>query len=107
VKKLKKLKIWNGRGWGVARYDKNGNHIIDPTGKEYCDHVFVCAHSVVEVVRIVNEVAGYNVINAHEVNVYWHKDCWGNTMNGIEPELGVWTIQHYSDKPKRVYPKEE
>jgi len=100
----KTLKIWNGRGWGRQKYDTNGRHIYDPTGREYCDHAYVCAHSTAEAIRILNEAAGYRVASSHELNTHWTKGCWGNSMEGITPEVGVWTLQHYGDKPKRIYP---
>lgn len=103
---MKKLKIWNGRGWSGGRYDKYGHHIPDPTGKEYCDHVYVCAKSRAHAVRIINEAAGCRVVNDHELKVYWNENCWGTPMEGIcdeeNPEIGVWTQQGYNDKPKRI-----
>lgn len=101
---MKKLKIWNGRGWGTTRYDTNGQRMFDPTGRIWCDHIYVCAHSIAEAVKIVNEAAGYTAVSPHEVNVYWNKNCWGNPMRDITPEVGVWTQQHHCDKPKRVWP---
>jgi len=102
----KTLKIWNGRGWGRPRYDyENDNQRLPTPIEEYCDHAFICAHSKAEAVRIFNEVSrGYITVN--EVNNYWSANCWGNPMKGIEPELGVWGIQNYGDKPVRLYPKE-
>ena len=101
----KTLKIWNGRGWGRPRYDPKDIHQrLHVPYEEYCDHIFVCAHSKAEAVRIVNEVGGY--VSVHEIDVYWSKNCWGKIMKGIEPELGVWGIQNYGDKPVRLYPKE-
>lgn len=102
----KKLKIWNGRGWGGYRYDKDGNKMYDPTGIKHCDHAYVCAHSQAEAVRIINEARGGWGMTVSELRNYW-SDCWGNSMEGIEPELGVWTTQKYNDKPKRIYPIEE
>ena len=102
----RKLKLWNGRGWGRAHYDDDGNK-IPQSYKYWCDHVYVCAHSVAEAIRIVNEAVGWDVITRNEVNVYWSHGCWGNTMDGIEPELGVWGTQGPNQAPVRLYPKEE
>jgi hypothetical protein len=99
---MKKLKIWNGRGWGNQRYDKEHKLIPDPTGKEYCEHFYVCANSVAHAIRLINEVAGRNVANYREANEYWNKGCWGNAMDGVQQEIGVWTTQEYNDKPKRI-----
>lgn len=104
----RKLKIWNGRGWGgQSRYDKDGNHIYDTTGRIWCDHAYVCAHSRAEAVRIINEAIGYWSMSERELKVYWSEGCWGDTMDGITPELGVWTQQSFHHKPQRIYPKEK
>jgi len=102
IMKEKPLKIFNGRGWGGRRYDKDRNHIPDPTGKEYCDHFYVCAKSRTHAIEIVNQAAGRIVASQHEAKVYWHAGCWGDTMKGIAQEIGVWTTQRDSDKPKRI-----
>ena len=100
--KSKKLKVWNGRGWGRSRYNKKGEKIRTPL-EEWCEHIHVCAHSKAEAVRIVNEVSRA-LITVNEINVYW-SNCWGNSMDGIEPEVGVWGQQHLTDKPIRLWPK--
>ena len=101
----KQLKLFNGKGWGHRQYDSKGNQIYDETGIKFCDHAYICAHSVAEAVRIVNEATGKKIMSMYEINVYWNKECWGNSMDGIEPEVGVWTQQFYNDKPKRIWPK--
>lgn len=112
----KTLKIWNGRGWGSRSYDKDGNKVLDETGREYCDHVFVCAHSVAELIKICGEAINsereyfYNPLTRNEINTYWSKNCWGNSMKDVcdedNPEVGVWTQQGHDDTPKRIYPIE-
>jgi len=105
---MKKLKIWNGRGWGHRHYDKEGRIVPDPTGKKYCNHAYVCANSRAHAVRIINEAAGYNVVNDNELKEYWSENCWGRPMDNVcpedNPEIGVWTRQNYNDIPKRIYP---
>ena len=96
------LKIWNGRGWGSRRYDKDRKYIPDPTGKNYCDCFYVCAKSRTHAIRLINEAIGYNYMSQSEAKNYWHEGCWGNAMEGIEKEVGVWTQQDYGDKPKRI-----
>ena len=99
---MKTLKVWNGRGWGNQRRDKDGKIIPDPTGKEYCDHAYVCANSRSHAVRMINEVVGHGAVSDSELKVYWHEGCWGNAMEGIEKEIGIWTIQEHGDKPQRI-----
>ncbi len=80
--KTSKFKIWNGRGFRCRK-----------TGKEY-EHLFVCATSVKHVLKLCKQV-GYDSISTCEVLKYWSKDCWGNPMEGITPEIGVWAnIRH-------------
>lgn len=99
---MKKLKIWNGRGWGGRKYDDKGNFVPDPTGKDRCEHAYVCAYSRAHAVRLINQASSRNAVSDNEIKNYWSK-CWGNPMNGITPEIGVWTTQeHCGDKPKRI-----
>ena len=95
----RQLKCWNGNGWGRSDYDETGSPISTPIEK-YTDHLFVCAHSKAEAVRLVNSVSPHR-INTNEINNYWH-ECWGNQMKDIEPEVGVWAVQSYNDKPIRM-----
>ena len=94
---MKKLKLWNGRDW-----DCRGGHL------------YVAAHSVRDAVDLANEAyrrkkgltdrPDITAVTAHEVKIYWHKDCWGNAMEGITPERGVWrTEQSYGkEKPEKL-----
>ena len=73
----KKLKIWNGRGF--RNYQ---------TRIEY-EHIFVCAKSMAEAVRLCKQ-AGYDNIGTYEIKNYWSKDAWGIPMLDVVPEPGVW-----------------
>jgi hypothetical protein len=100
----KKLKIWNGRGWGRSNYGRDGDKL--PTSfYQFADHIYVCAHSKAEAIRMVND-CGTGHISISEVNNYW-SSCWGTSMKDIEPELGIWATQKGNDKPVKIYPKEE
>ena len=105
---MKDLKIWNGRGWGHRKYDKDGHFIPDPEGIKNCDYAYVCAKSRAHAVRIINEAVGYDAVSDSELKVYWSADCWGDHMKGVcdeeHPEIGVWTSQGYNYTPKRIYP---
>jgi len=79
----KQLKIWNGGDW-----DRRGGHL------------YVAAHSVKDVCDLVNEayrnLKGYKdspdikPFNPSYISKYWSPNCWGNAMDGITPERGVW-----------------
>jgi len=68
---VKKLKVWNAN----ERY----------RGQEVA--VYICAYSLKDAVKLITPICGYT--SAHYARNYW-SPCWGNTMNGIAQERGVW-----------------
>jgi len=82
----KKLRIFNGRGHG--KHDRA--------------HFYIAAHSIKDCARLLMEAGGFNRLPVHEVNVFYAKDCWGNSMSEIVPERGVWVCATYNSKPERV-----
>lgn len=96
---MKQLKLWNGR---------------DP---ECTGHFYVCAHSRAHASRIASEayriIKGLksrtdvgDIVTVNEIKDYWSEGCWGNAMNGITPEIGVWHSKGYPEKPVRIYPEQ-
>jgi hypothetical protein len=74
----KKLKVWNGGDWG----HRGG-------------HIFICAYSWQDAVDLANEackkVQGHGgSFTLGYARTYWHAGCWGNSMDGVTPERGVW-----------------
>ena len=100
----RQLKIWNGGGWGRQRYNKN-NEKIPTSLEDWCESIYVCAHSKAEAVRLINEVHRHT-LTTRDLDNYF-SPCWGNAMDGIEPELGVWGQQHFNSEVVRLYPKEK
>jgi hypothetical protein len=92
----KRLKLWNGRGWDQRR---------PPDGKGV-EHCYVAAYSRADAVRLINQAAGHswNIVSDHEIKVYYNDSCWGNTMDGIEPERGVWVTRTHrpDERPERL-----
>lgn len=88
----RKLKLWNGR------YMQPG----------YQAHVFVAAHSREDVRKLFTEL-GLHRPSISEIAVYWSAGCWGNSMNDVTPERGVWITpsNRYGDKPVRQLPKSQ
>jgi hypothetical protein len=91
AKKVKKIKIWNGRGRG------NG------------EHLFIGAYSKADACRMLDEL--YTPFSKsywkREMTTYFVEGCWGNPMEGITPERGVWLLQNEYTKNKiltRIYP---
>lgn len=94
--KARELKLWNGRCYCVlpgSKWKKNGE-----TG-----HVYVAAYSMADARRVCVE-AGLFDPGATEVSKYWNAGAWGNSMDGITPERGVWLQYGYSGQPVRIQP---
>ncbi len=87
----KKLKIWNGRGHGRT-YGRG--------------HIYVAAYSQKQAAELVSR-ACYgddcpDNISTNEIRNYY-SDCWGNSMNGIEPtEPCVYASKEHFGTPERV-----
>lgn len=81
----RKLKIWNGRFISRPKDGKDS----DLWDKFREVHAYVCAHSRADARRVIEEYCGYDIGDS-EIKVYWSEGCWGNTMEGIEPERGLW-----------------
>lgn len=81
---MKQLKKWNGRGHG----------------KDYISGTFyVAAFSKKQAAELIEKVSG-NYIRIHEITNYY-SDCWGSSMNGIEP---VEPCVYYNDYSKQKTP---
>lgn len=84
MKKEKKIIIMNGR-W----YD-NG-------------HIYIGAYSIADACRICGELTGRPSNHyIREINEYFSKGCWGNSMDGVTPERGAWLSKDGREKPVRV-----
>jgi len=92
---VKKLRLYNGADW-----DHRGGHL------------YIAAYSVKDVVVLAYEaelkVKGHGRrFTEYWFNTYFNKGTWGNRMNGITPERGVWWVrQEYGpgckEKPQRL-----
>lgn len=84
MKKEKKIIIMNGR-WGRGQ------------------HIYIGAYSVADACIICEKLSGSSRCWRSEINNYFSKGCWGNNMNGIEPQRGAWICEDtYRSKPVRV-----
>jgi len=86
---MKKLKLFNGRGHG-QKYQKG--------------HFYVAAYSQKQAAELVGKAAGFNhSIGINEISEYYHKNAWGNSMDGIEPtEPCVYGTEKWGGKPERI-----
>jgi hypothetical protein len=92
---MKTLQIFNGRG---RRYwAKDRSRTIRT------EHVYICAWSKADAVRVMHE-AGFERFTLSELNVYYAKGCWGDAMEGVKHERGVWATPHRRgmEKPYRI-----
>jgi hypothetical protein len=95
MKKKKILKIWNGRGY------------------EERTHLYLAAYSRADAARLLVKVYPHTTVGhwIPELTNYFCEGCWGNTMEGITPERGIWIIRNeYTAEqtaPERIYPKVE
>lgn len=91
LKTTKPLKLYNGR----------------LTYKRVRGHGYIAAYSDADAIRILDQVVGGRG-NRKEITVYWSKGAWGNQMDGVTPERGLWFIDsenRYAEnapKPKRI-----
>ena len=85
----KELKIWNGRPYGVL-----------PPSQWKDSHIFVAAFSIVDARRVCVEVGGSDP-GYSEIKNYWSSGCWGNAMEGIPIERGVW-VQYGRETPIKL-----
>ncbi len=60
---------------------------------------YIAAYSTAEAIRLYEHLT--NTAGASEINKYYHKGAWSNSMNGIEPECPcVYFTKDWQTKPK-------
>jgi hypothetical protein len=89
-----KLKIWNGRGWDSAWLGRERRL----TGVE---HWYGCAESKADLMRLFFQADPRVPMSLHEIKNYASEGCWGNTMEGITPERGIW-VKRYNGQLDRL-----
>lgn len=101
AKKEKTLKLWNGRGYCCQTHNDPRWKTVGQNGNV---HVFIAAHSMADAIRLVEAYTGYEHSSsiASEIRVYFGKNCWGTSMDGITPERGIWIKFHENEAPIKV-----
>lgn len=87
---MKKLKFWNGRPYGVL-----------PQNQWKDRHIYIAAYSIADARRLCAEVGrdpGQNEFKEYFAN------CWGNAMNEVNPERGVWYVEGHRGTPVKLNP---
>ena len=96
-----KLKIWNGGGWrcnGDCLYICGKNRKHAATLHQEAHHKYY---------NLTHKITKSDIDRAYRhIAVYFHEGCWGNAMDGIEPEIGVWYAPPigggHAGKPERI-----
>lgn len=88
----KQLKIWNGRGHGNI-YGRG--------------HIYVAAYSTKQAAELVSRACfgeeHPDLVSINELNVYYSKGAWGDSMNGIEAtEPCVYATKEHFGTPERI-----
>ena len=86
----KELKLFNGRTYGVL-----------PSAYWRDSHLYIAAYNMADVMRVCTE-AGLQAPTRNEITTYWSKGQWGNSMDGIAVERGIWVKIGYSNPPIRI-----
>jgi hypothetical protein len=82
--KAKKLKFWNGRGHGEWMKQ----------------HFYIAAYSQADAALLLSAATGINVSWKTEISKFYVQ-CWGDIMDGITPERGLWVGDWHGDKKVR------
>lgn len=99
---MTKLKLWNGNAQTMAPYAEVKKRNIPHNGHV---HVYACAGSRAEVLRMLQAWTGDVGLGRDSyVRDYWNAGAWGNTMDGIVPERGLWVQYGHGSQPERVWP---
>lgn len=95
---MPELKLWNGRGYSCRNpQDPRWNGVRDV-------HAYICATSRADARRIVKAYTGRDRLSDHELKTYFAEGLWGNAMDGVTPERGLWLcFGQTPNKPVKVW----
>ncbi len=81
---MDRLKLWNGRGFGGI-----GHIYVCATSRQHAARLYCEASQLIW--KTIGEIHPRTVANAaNEIRDYFSSDCWGNAMEGIDAEIGLW-----------------
>ena len=86
IAKEKKLVLFNGRGY------RSG------------EHLYIAAKNRSDAARMLCLVYPHVSFNQwiREIKDYFSKDCWGVSMNGIEPCRGIWIEKNADNSSHKI-----
>lgn len=88
----RELKLWNGRGYGLL-----------PTQQCARRHLCIAAYGVRDARELCLEIFG-SAPSKHEIKTYW-SPVWGNVMDAVKAERGVWIADDVTRRVVRVRAK--
>lgn len=91
----RKLKIWNGRSYFC--HNRNDPQWEGATPGHTTGSVYAAAYSRADLRRMITAYTG-TPISDSEIKVYWNEGNWGNEMEGVVPERGLWLKQKANDR---------
>lgn len=92
------LKVYNSRGWGRANYDDKTHDKLPTPLSKWTESVYSCGHNRKDIVRYIQLAGGGSSYTVNELSNYGSPQ-WGNSMEGIDPQPGVWADQGYNKPP--------
>lgn len=92
--KNRKLKLWNGRD-----YDCKGHLYVAGFSQQDCADLCNEAYRKENGYKGRPDITPYSL---YEIKTMWSPGCWGNNMDGITPERGVWLQQDGKGIPRRI-----
>jgi len=89
----RRLRLWNGHVFFYrVRYEEG-----DRERRQF--HANVCAYSQKDAVALLEEFGMHESL--YHFRGYW-SPCWGDSMDEVEPERGVWIEFERSQSPVKI-----
>lgn len=82
----KKIKIANGGGLFLSK-----------TISLYAGYT-----SVNQLRQMFDSIPQMHPLTQGEFYGWWSRDCWGDNMDGVEPQIGLWVELKWSETPLRI-----
>ncbi|WP_454727930.1 MULTISPECIES: hypothetical protein [Cupriavidus] len=93
------LKIWNGRGALCHNPSDPRWQDVRPSHV----HAYLCAASRADARRLVNAYTGHHTMTDSELKTYFAEGAWGDLMEGVPHERGLWLRFSRNTPPVRVW----
>jgi hypothetical protein len=85
---IKKLRLFNGRAEMLRKFSGLFWENLSQS-ETYGVTAYIAAYSISDLMRVISEYTQRSTSRS-EIDNYWSKDAWGNSMAGVQPERGIW-----------------